>query len=87
MVNSSNMSTGQRQRIALVRAILLEPEVLILDEALSNIDGNSRNKIISNLEKYNFMKIFITHESLSIPNSSVYRIKNNIIMKIGELNE
>ena len=49
-INNSKLSTGQKQRISLVRALLLQPEILILDEALSNIDLENRNKIIEALK-------------------------------------
>lgn len=39
------MSGGERQRIALVRALLREPDLLILDEATSAVDQASEEKI------------------------------------------
>lgn len=64
--NSNNLSEGQKQRIALARALIIEPDVLILDESLSNVDTISRSKIINNLNKYNIIKIYITHDDLTI---------------------
>ena len=45
------LSTGQRQRIAIARAILLNPTILILDDALSSVDIKTEKKIISELIK------------------------------------
>ena len=50
----ARLSGGQRQRIALARAILRDPAILILDEAMSQVDSDSEAKISLALE--DFMK-------------------------------
>lgn len=80
--NQSNLSTGQKQRIALIRAILSEPDILILDEALSNIDIENRINIVKILEECDFMKIYISHDDLGIINASNYHIKNKKIVQV-----
>ena len=45
----SRLSSGQRQRIALARAILCDPEVLILDEATNAVDGVSEAAILETI--------------------------------------
>ncbi|GAB6523439.1 peptidase domain-containing ABC transporter [Bacillus cereus] len=60
--NASNISLGQRQMLMLTRAILHTPDVLILDEATSNIDKNTSKEILENLKKLECTKIIITHE-------------------------
>lgn len=79
--NQLNVSTGQKQRIALVRSVIAEPDILILDEALSNIDKNNKQKIISNLNKYNFMKIYVSHDEIVIKDCDSYVIDNKVIRK------
>jgi ATP-binding cassette subfamily B protein len=60
---SAQLSTGQRQRIALARALLQKSQILILDEATSNIDYESEQKIFENLmpEIQDKIAVFITH--------------------------
>ena len=43
------LSTGQKQRLSLLRALLRKPRALILDEALSNVDARTENRILTNL--------------------------------------
>ena len=64
--NQNNLSSGQIQRLALIRAVLLNPDFLILDEALSNVDKRSLKNIINILPKYIKHIIFITHEDYNI---------------------
>ena len=60
------LSTGQCQRIAIARALILEPEVLICDEAVSSLDMKVRMQILDLLEdlhkKFGFSIIMISHD-------------------------
>jgi iron(III) transport system ATP-binding protein len=62
----SQLSGGQQQRVALARTIAIEPQVLLLDEPLSNLDAKlrvqMRNELRSLQRKLGITTIFVTHD-------------------------
>lgn len=61
----SNLSSGQRQRLMLARAILRKPHILVLDEATSNLNYDLENKIDVAIMKYlsDSTIIIVTHRA------------------------
>jgi subfamily B ATP-binding cassette protein HlyB/CyaB len=61
-----NLSTGQRKKILMMRALLSDAELMILDETLSGIDQESKEKIETYLNSITHRSfIIISHEPLS----------------------
>ncbi|NLX60949.1 MAG: ABC transporter ATP-binding protein [Tissierellia bacterium] len=81
-------SGGMRQRIGIARALIMEPEFLILDEPTSALDLSTRFQIINLLkelkEKRNLTYLFITHD-LSLLRSLAHRVAVMYKGKIVEL--
>jgi len=83
---AANLSGGQKQRIALARAILHDSEVYIFDEATSNIDVESENKIMEVIHKLAKTKtvILISHRLANVVIADqVLVMKNGKIMETG----
>ena len=72
-----NISGGQRQLIALARALLQKPKVLILDEATSSLDKQTESFVLTLLKRLSRKSIiiFISHreQSLSKITNKIYR--------------
>ena len=66
MEDGNNLSSGQKQKIALIRALLKSPKVLLLDEALSNIDDSCKQKIIKYLNSLESVTMIIISHDKSI---------------------
>lgn len=74
-----NLSQGQRQLLAIARAILADPAILILDEATSNVDTKTEKQIQSAM--LNLMKgrtsFVIAHRLSTIRNADMILVINN----------
>ncbi|MEK8169434.1 ABC transporter ATP-binding protein [Streptomyces sp. M19] len=87
------LSGGQQQRLALARALLCEPEVLLLDEPLSNLDAKLRAQLRAELRafqrKFGVTTIYVTHdqgEALALSDTIVV-MNGGRVEQIGSPNE
>ena len=60
--DGAGLSTGERARIALARAVLVQPRVLLLDEADANLDRAARAVLDRVTRAYDGTVVFITHD-------------------------
>lgn len=86
----SELSGGQQQRVAIARALVKKPEILLLDEPLSNLDARlrlqTRDEIRKIQRKTGITTIFVTHdqeESLTICDQIVI-MKDGVLQQFGE---
>lgn len=65
--SGSNISGGQKQRLALARVLLRHPQIVILDEATSALDHKTESRLIDNLNNYldenNITLIAVSHNN------------------------
>ncbi|HDR4513341.1 peptidase domain-containing ABC transporter [Bacillus paranthracis] len=82
--NASNLSGGQRQRLAIARSLLKKPDILILDEATSNLDSTTEKHITDMLKELGLQGvtvIMIAHRLSTIQHANKIFVmeKGNII--------
>lgn len=80
----SSLSGGQRQAVSIARAVLTDPDILIMDEPSSNMDNQSEYKLKEKLEPYIKDKTVIVithrHSMLDLVNRLVIMDKGRIVV-------
>ncbi|MBT6226333.1 MAG: ATP-binding cassette domain-containing protein, partial [Candidatus Scalindua sp.] len=88
--NGIKLSGGQRQRVAFARALLMNPEVIILDEATSELDTETEMLIHKAIEDlHQKMTIIIVAHRLSTVKfaDNIFVIENGTICESGKYDE
>ncbi|MED5020091.1 ABC transporter ATP-binding protein [Paenibacillus chibensis] len=84
-----NLSGGQQQRVALARAIVIRPDVLLMDEPLSNLDAklriDMRNAIKEIQREVGITTVYVTHdqEEAMAVSDRIAVMKSGIIQHLG----
>jgi ATP-binding cassette, subfamily B, multidrug efflux pump len=84
------LSGGQKQRTAIARAILRDPRILILDDALSSVDTHTEEKILSHLREvmHGRTTIFISHRVSTVRNADrIAVLHDGSIVELGTHDE
>lgn len=83
----AQLSGGQRQRVALARSIVIEPDLLLLDEPLSNLDAKLREEMRAELSRLqhqlNITMIYVTHDQIEALSLS----SKIVVMNEGEIEQ
>lgn len=83
---ATNLSGGQRQRLSIARALIRKPEILIMDEATSNLDSITESAIQKTLEECtkNVTTIIIAHRLSTIRKcQKIYVLEQGRIIEEG----
>lgn len=89
----SELSGGQQQRVAIARALVTSPEIICLDEPLSNLDAKLRVQLRNELKdlqrRFGITTVYVTHdqeEALTLSNR-IAVFNKGVIEQIGEPDE
>lgn len=88
--NGLSLSGGQKQRLGIARALLSNPEILILDDSLSAVDSNTEKAIIENIKKTREGKtnIIVAHRISAIRHADkIVVLDNGKILNFGTHDE
>ena len=88
--NGISLSGGQKQRLGIARALLSNPEILILDDSLSAVDSNTEKTIIENIKKNREGKtnIIVAHRISAVRHANkIVVLDNGKILDFGTHDE
>ncbi|MCP5497117.1 MAG: molybdenum ABC transporter ATP-binding protein [Leptospiraceae bacterium] len=86
----THLSGGEKQRVALGRALLMKPEILLMDEPLASLDADRKNELlpyISSLpETFGIPVVYVTHsqKEILLLGDHLVRIKNGKVESYGQ---
>ena len=86
---ATDLSTGQRQRFSIAKALITNPDVLILDESTSNLDAKTEELIVNSLaHETDKIKIVVAHRLNTLAKcDKIISIRDGKIVEFGSPNE
>ncbi|MDY0276906.1 MAG: ABC transporter ATP-binding protein [Acholeplasma sp.] len=77
--SGSTLSGGQKQRLSIARALIKDPEILILDDSLSAVDAKTEDNIIEQLKRFrnNKTNIIIAHRFSAVRDADMILVLEN----------
>ncbi len=82
-----NISGGEKQRIGIARALINNPDLIILDEATSGLDTETENKVLDTIKKLKKTSIIVSHRYNALKNcDKIYLLKNKELKLLNNYN-
>lgn len=80
-----NLSSGQKQRFSIAKALITDPEVLILDESTANLDASTEEYVVEQLRgEVDKIKIIVAHRlNTLIHCNKIISMKDGVIVEAG----
>ena len=85
-VRGALLSTGQKQRLSIARALIRNPDILILDEPTASLDADTERRVLANLRTWAAQRIIIviTHRLSTIRDAdSIAVLEGGTIVETG----
>ena len=85
-MEGTGLSTGQKQRLLIARAVYKDPKFLFFDEATSSLDANNEKTIMENLDKFfqNKTVLVIAHRLSTVKNAhQIVVLEKGRIVEVG----
>ncbi|MGQ7409637.1 ATP-binding cassette domain-containing protein [Streptococcus suis] len=78
--DENTLSSGDKQRVELIRSLILKPKILVIDEGMVHLDFDSRNRLLDNLlSDTELTLVYVSHENNNRVFNKEYIIENGTV--------